>query len=178
MYKRINSCFSEHINGKILGISGIENFYSLFSKKAEIIEVCYPDVDMQNLPYADASFDVVISDQVIEHLENPTKAVRETYRVLKKGGLTIHTTCFLNAIHEYPKDYWRFSPDALSYLCKDFSEVIQCEGWGNRLAILLCFLGSGFRMMTIPERKWSLRRLLATWNEVRYPIVSWVIARK
>jgi hypothetical protein len=60
------------MNGKILGISGIENFYSLFSRDAEIVEVQYPDVDMQNLPYANDSFDMVISDQVIEHLEKPT----------------------------------------------------------------------------------------------------------
>jgi len=178
MYKRIKECFKEPINGKILGISGIENFRPLISKDAEVLDVHYPEVDMQSLPYKDNSFDFVISDQVIEHLENPKKAIEESYRVLKRGGIAIHTTCFMNYIHYCPKDYWRFSPDALRYLCKDFSEILQCEGWGNRIAILLCFISDKFRFMKIPETKWSIRRLIATYNEKRYPIVTWVVAKK
>ena len=180
MYKRIKECFKEPhtLNGKILGISGIENFRPLISKDAEVLDVHYPEVDMQSLPYKDNSFDFVISDQVIEHLENPKKAIEESYRVLKRGGIAIHTTCFMNYIHYCPKDYWRFSPDALRYLCKDFSEILQCEGWGNRIAILLCFISDKFRFMKIPETKWSIRRLIATYNEKRYPIVTWVVAKK
>ena len=94
------------------------------------------------------------------------------------SGTAIHTTCFMNAIHHYPKDFWRFSTDALKYLCKDFSEILQSEGWGNRIAILLCFIGNRFRSISIPENKWSLRRLIAIWNETNYPIVTWVIAKK
>lgn len=33
------------------------------------------------------SFDCVVSDQVIEHLENPGKAIAESHRVLKKAVL-------------------------------------------------------------------------------------------
>lgn len=70
------------MKGKILGISGIENFYPLIDmKSAEITEVWYPDVDMQNLPFNENTFDFVISDQVIEHLQNPKKAIDESYRV-------------------------------------------------------------------------------------------------
>ena len=166
------------MDGKILGISGIENFRSLISKTAEILDVQYPKVDMQNLPYEDNSFDFVISDQVIEHLEDPKKAVKESYRVIKKGGVAIPTTCFINYIHLCPKDFWRFSPETLRYLCKDFSEILQCEGWGNRIAILLCFLSERFRLMNIPGTKWSIRHLIATYDEERYPIVTWVVAKK
>lgn len=178
MYQRIKEYFKEPMKGKILGISGIENFRLLISKNAEVLDVQYPGVNMQNLPYESNNFDFVISDQVIEHLEDPKKAIEESYRVLKKGGIVIHTTCFINYIHLYPKDFWRFSPDALRYLCRNFSEIVCCEGWGNRIAILLCFLSNRFRFMRIPENKWSLRRLIATYNEERYPIVTWVIAKK
>jgi len=50
---------------------------------SEIIEVQYPSVDMQNLPFKMNTFDFVIIDQVIEHLENPQQAVNESYHVLK-----------------------------------------------------------------------------------------------
>lgn len=178
LYLKMKQYFNPPMNGKILGISGIENFRSLISKEAEVLDVQYPDVDMQNLSYADNSFDFVISDQVIEHLEDPNKAVCESYRVLKEGGMVIHTTCFINYIHLCPKDFWRFTPEALRYLCKDFSEILYCEGWGNRIAILLCFLSDRFRFMRIPETKLSIRHLIATWNEERYPIVTWVVAKK
>ena len=178
MYKKIRDYFRQPMKGKILGISGIEYFLPLISKDSDIFEAHYPEVDMQNLPYEDNSFDDVISDQVIEHLEDPKKAIEESYRVLKKGGIAIHTTCFINCMHLYTKDFWRFSPEALKYLCKDFSEILQCEGWGNRIAILLCFLSDRFRFMKIPETKWSIRHIIATHNEEKYPIVTWVMAKK
>jgi len=178
MYKKIRELFKQPIKGKILGISGIWNFLPMINEDADILEVQYPKVDMQNLPYEDNNFDFVISDQVIEHLEDPKKAIKESYRVLNKEGIAIHTTCFINYIHSCPKDFWRFSPEALWYLCKDFSEILQCEGWGNRIALLFCFLSDRFRFMNVPETKWSMRHLIATWNEKRYPIVTWVIAKK
>ncbi len=178
MYKKLREFFKEPMDGKILGISGIGNFRPLISKTADVLGVQYPEVDMQNLPYKDNSFDFVISDQVIEHLEDPKKAVEELYRVLKVGGIAIHTTCLINYIHLCPKDFWRFSSDALRYLCKDFSEILHSRGWGNRIAILLCFLSDRFRFMNIPETKWSIRHLIASYNEEKYPIVTWVVAKK
>jgi len=179
MYKRIMSCLEEPVRGELLGISGIKNFLPLFNREStKITEVWYPDVDMQNLPFNESAFDFVISDQVIEHLEDPKIAVGESWRVLQPGGIAIHTTCFMNFIHPCPKDLWRFSPDALVYLCADFSEIVQCEGFGNRIVHLLCFISNRFRFMHIPETRLSLRHLLATWNEDRYPMVAWVVARK
>jgi len=145
MYKRIGECFGQPIKGKVLGVSGIDNFKFLISNDSDVLNVQYPEVDMQNLPYKGNSFDFVISDQVIEHLEDPKKAIKESYRVLKKGGTAIHTTCFINFLHVCPKDFWRFSPEALRYLCQNFSNILQCESWGNRLAILLCFMSDRFR---------------------------------
>ena len=179
MYKKISGYFKEPLKGKILSVSGINSFYPLIDmRNVELTEVNYPEVDMQNLPYENNVFDFVISDQVIEHLENPYKAIKESYRVLNKGGIAIHTTCFMNHIHRCPEDFWRFSPEALRHLCKEFSEILYCEGWGNRIAILLCFLSDRFRFMRIREIKWSIRRLIATYNEEKYPIVTWVVAKK
>lgn len=178
MYRKIKEYFKQPIEGKILGISGIKNFYPLISKNAEVLEVQYPVINMQNLPYESNSFNYVISDQVLEHLEDPQKAIQESYRVLKKGGIAIHTTCFINYFHPSPKDFWRFSPEALNYLCGNFSEIIQCEGWGNRIAIVLCFISDKFRYMNIPANKWRIRYLIANWNEKIYPIHTWVIAKK
>lgn len=183
MYKRIMECLKIKdlfpIRGKILGISGIKHFHQFMDHKhVELIDTEYPNVDMRDLPYQNNLFDFVISDQVIEHLEEPNRAIAESYRVLNKGGIAIHSTCFINYLHPSPKDFWRFSPDALRFLCKDFSEILCDGGWGNRFAILLCFLSDRFRFSIITESKWSVKRAIANYNEMEYPIVTWIIAKK
>ena len=42
------------------------------------------------LPYADGSFDVVLSTSVLEHVRDKMAAFREFHRVLKPGGLSMH----------------------------------------------------------------------------------------
>ena len=181
IYKQIKKCLTGNnllpLNGKILGISNIESFHPLVSENAKIIDTKYPEADFQHLPYG-TSFDYVISDQVTEHLEDPKKAITESHRVLKENGIAIHTTCFMNYIHRDSIDLWLFSPECLRYLCKDFSKILTCGGWGNRVAVLACLASDRFRSMALPETKWSLQNLIATYNEKRYPIVVWVVARK
>ena len=41
----------------------------------------------ESLPYRDQEFDVLVMEQVLEHLINPVKAFQEARRVLKKGGI-------------------------------------------------------------------------------------------
>ena len=40
----------------------------------------------ESIPYSDATFDVVFSDNVLEHLAEPTRVFAEVGRVLKPGG--------------------------------------------------------------------------------------------
>lgn len=46
----------------------------------------------ESIPYADASFDVVVSDNVLEHLDNPLEVFREVHRVLRPGGIFLAKT--------------------------------------------------------------------------------------
>ncbi len=178
MYERIKGALSIPLRGKILGISGIKNFYHIIDReKAEVLEVKFPEVDMQRLPFEDNMFDFVISDQVIEHLEDPIKALRESARILKGGGTAIVTTGLLNPLHPSPQDYWRLTPDGLKTAIRgDGIEVLECGGWGNRLALIIILLRDSVRFMDIPPR--GIKHRLATWNEKKYPIVTWVVFRR
>ncbi len=62
-----------------------------------LMQIPSQTVDIANLnheplPYPDASFDVVTATEVIEHLEDFRRVVREIYRVLKPGGVCILST--------------------------------------------------------------------------------------
>lgn len=46
----------------------------------------------ESIPYPDASFDVVVSDNVLEHLDNPVEVFREVHRVLRPGGIFLAKT--------------------------------------------------------------------------------------
>lgn len=49
------------------------------------IETVWADVE-DSLPFADASFDVVVAGELLEHLADPAAAVAEARRVLRPGG--------------------------------------------------------------------------------------------
>lgn len=48
--------------------------------------------DAGEIPYADESFDIVFSDNVVEHLSDPQSVLQEVYRVLKPGGVFLFKT--------------------------------------------------------------------------------------
>ena len=55
--------------------------------ESENIQVC--DIENEKLPFENNQFDVVFNKSLIEHLYNPENLFKETYRVLKPGGLVI-----------------------------------------------------------------------------------------
>ena len=179
MYRQIGDAIQHRLEGRILGISGIANFYPWIDRaRAEIVEVAFPSVDMQHLPFGDGEFDVVISDQVLAHLPDPRRAMAEAFRVLKKGGIGIHTSRACGAPSRYPEEYWRFTRNGLAALCPVDLEVLHLGSWGNRFAMALMLIRDPFfRFMRVPERP-GIRRWLATYNENDYPIHTWIVARK
>jgi 2-polyprenyl-3-methyl-5-hydroxy-6-metoxy-1,4-benzoquinol methylase len=56
---------------------------------AEFFQV---DLDSGRVPVADASVDVVVAAETIEHLENPRAFFRELTRLVRSGGWVIVTT--------------------------------------------------------------------------------------
>jgi len=88
------------------------------------------------LPFDDASFDLVISGQVLEHVEEPARLVREMGRVLRPGGMVILTAPWRWEIHRYPLDCWRILPDGMAALLRtaglDILEtyIVERDCWG------------------------------------------------
>ncbi len=56
------------------------------------VEFQAADLDAGALPLADASVDVAVAVEVIEHLENPRAFVRDLARIVRPGGWVVVTT--------------------------------------------------------------------------------------
>ena len=51
----------------------------------------YPAVDLQNMTFADETFDLVVHSDTLEHVPDPIRALRECRRVLRPHGFLIIT---------------------------------------------------------------------------------------
>ncbi len=69
--------------------------------------------DGKSLPFEAASFDTVISIQVLEHTPSPQLLLNEMARVVKKDGVVIVCVPFSFRLHEEPNDYFRYTPHGL-----------------------------------------------------------------
>ena len=69
-----------------------------------------------DIPDDDNMYDTALCTEVLEHLESPEHAVRECFRVLKRGGYAIYTSPFIWHIHEAPRDFYRYSNYGLRHI--------------------------------------------------------------
>ena len=117
------------------------------------------------------------SDMVLEHVEgNPQQAVDEARRVLREGGVAVITSVFDYPIHNYPSDFWRFTPDSLSWLHRGFSQVLEVGGWGNPYVWEL--MKDGMFIHGVPYAAWHPYHWIATKNDPKRPICVWIVAVK
>jgi len=83
---------------------------------------------VERIPCESESFDIVITQEVLEHVESPWVAVAEIHRVLKQGGRAFIQVPFVIGYHPCPGDYWRFTHEGLATLMRTQGfEIIQEE---------------------------------------------------
>jgi SAM-dependent methyltransferase len=106
-----------------------------------------PDVttfDGGVFPFADGTFDAVLCTEVLEHVYEHGRLVREIHRVLKPGGEGFITVPWSARFHYIPHDYFRYTPTALGRIFGMFSAVsVEPRGTdvtaiANKLVVLWC----------------------------------------
>jgi ubiquinone/menaquinone biosynthesis C-methylase UbiE len=112
--------------------------------------VVYPAVsDIFNLPYKDKVFDKMVASEVLEHLEDPVKALTEIYRVLKPGGLAVisvpnkekvsyHLCIHCNQLTPANAHLHSFDMKKLATMCSQTGfRIVKVGAFANKLAQVL-----------------------------------------
>ncbi len=87
-------------------------------------------------PVEDASVDVVLATETLEHVPDPSGFLAQARRVLRPGGRLILTVPFAARWHYIPHDYWRYTPSSLDNLLTagGFDEV-RVTARGNETTV-------------------------------------------
>lgn len=138
----------------------------------------YPDYDICAGPFLNSEgkplkFDLIIADQVWEHLDRPYAAVKNVRRMLRKGGHFYIATPFFIPFHGAPIDCSRWSARGMKNLLIEtgFDETaIRSEQWGNRHAA-----ARNLETPWPPEYDETQDDLT---DDPDFPMVTWAIAQK
>jgi len=150
----------EQTAGKILDLGGLNvngslrevaprgwNYISVDSSSGPGVDVVLDDAC--RLPFATNEFDAVVSSSCFEHNPLFWLTLNEMCRVTHEGGYIYINAPSNGAYHRYPKDCWRFYPDAGAALvewarrsghavtlCESFVAVAGKDRWNDFVCVL------------------------------------------
>ena len=134
--------------GILQGISKeyyVVDFKSAMPKK-ETRKIIQIEGTAEKLTFDSEYADIILSNQVLEHVSDERLAVKEAYRVLKKGGIFTGSVPHISPIHLEPYDYRRFTSFGIIKLLKEneFTNIKIESNGGVYKAIALLLLMDGF----------------------------------
>ena len=118
--------------------------------------------DAHHMPFADGSFDGVWVQAVLEHVLEPQVVVDEIGRVLRDDGLVYAETPFLQAVHEGPYDFTRFTDSGHRWLFRRF-ELIDSGAVLGPFAQLLWSINQSARALFRSAKAGMAVQLLFFW---------------
>jgi len=148
--------------------SGLQGRYDFRSYRS----TGYPEYDVCEGPLATEQFDLVIAEQVFEHILRPDRAAHNIYQMLRPGGYFVISTPFLLKVHEAPLDLYRWTERGMRQLLETAGfTVISTASWGNR-ECLFADMEPGLGWTAYDPSVHSLH------NEPQFAIVVWAFAKK
>jgi SAM-dependent methyltransferase len=118
--------------------------------------------DAHSLSFKADTFDLVLADAVLECVRDPRRAVKEIYRILKKGGVVHCQMPFMQGYVSDPKDYSRLTLDGLDELFSEYTKVESgiCCGPGSAL---VWFLREYFAVFWTNDTMYKISKFITGW---------------
>ncbi|RDV02778.1 class I SAM-dependent methyltransferase [Sphingorhabdus pulchriflava] len=132
-------------------------------------EMNWPEHDICS-EQLDRQFDIIIADNVWEHLLYPYRAARNVHAMLRPGGWFVNITPFLIRYHPIPTDCSRWTEVGMKHFLEEAGfdpERVVTGSWGNASAVkanLNRWVRTGWRR-SLP-------------NDERFPVTVWAMAQK
>ena len=112
----------------------IENSPEVLSRTRTDLE--FHSFDGQHLPFDDSSFDLLYSNQVLEHVRHPDILMREMARILRPYGMLVGSTSHLEPYHSY--SFWNITPYGFKVIAEDAGfEVTEIRPSIDSLTLIL-----------------------------------------
>jgi SAM-dependent methyltransferase len=144
----------------------------------------YPFVDIHNLCFMNGELDMIIADQVLEHVAKPWIGANEMWRVLRQGGVAVCASPFLLHIHPNPDDYWRMSKSAYKVLFPEEKWTTLTLGqWGTKEIIQWAFndkyvKGFAGNWIHIERAEEEIPGFMTEKDDGQFPLVVWWVGVK
>jgi SAM-dependent methyltransferase len=135
----------------------VVNHYVLDVEPAPSVDVVG---DARHMPFSDASMDVVLITQVLEHIPEPIAVISEIRRVLKPGGTLLLSVPSIFPQHGSPGDYWRYMPQGLQWILRDFHSV-NVRGEAGTVPSIFLVLNVYLQLLSGP---WPWLQRLLWWT--------------
>ena len=124
--------YSNKCRGKLVDIGcGNKPYLRYFSLINEYngVDIDNNEADIvanaESLSIKSNSIDIVLCNQLIEHVSEPSKIIVEINRILKEEGILILTAPQMGRLHGEPNDYYRYTKWGLKYLLKKNNMKIE-----------------------------------------------------
>ena len=175
-------CANYELSGLVLDVGsgpfdtaqgeGGASYHRFFKKQPEVKIVPLDlktgiDLEKDKLPYGDASVDMVLAFNVLEHIYNYRHLFSEIKRVLKPGGRVLGAMPFLVGYHPDPHDFWRYTSETLK-------KIFEENGF-NRAMITL--LGRGPVTAAFSQAEFLCPRVLKIFLLPVILLKDWVILK-
>jgi SAM-dependent methyltransferase len=118
-------------------MAGVEIFEAeARAAEARGVEIARLDLEQQPFPWPDASFDVIVANQVFEHLKNIWLPLAEAYRVLAAGGHLVISVPNLASLHNrvllaggaQPTSIRTMGPHVRGYTLSEMVHLLELDG--------------------------------------------------
>ncbi|CAJ1353093.1 unnamed protein product [Effrenium voratum] len=131
----------------------------------------FVDIHIAHQVVPENSTALVVCAQVFEHLQRPTVAMQQIFRLLAPNGYLVFSAPLFSQIHGAPQDFWRYTPSGARVLAEEAGfEVLEVYAPGTLRETAGYLLG-----LTTPY--WHQEDLLRDSNS-HWPLQVYMLAQK
>jgi SAM-dependent methyltransferase len=128
--------------------------------------------DVSALPFADGTYDIVLSTQVLEHVRDPQRVIAEMARVLKPGGWLFLTTPQSSPLHNLPYNFFNFTNLGLRLLFENAGLNIGKEvPQGGHFTLLAYHLHWTMNLLRTKKLPWVIKKPLEVTCQLMFGFV-------